>query len=373
MATLSDRLIALAQTIGADIKAIHHKLSGRLVVKDGSPINGWLPSNADDAGIAAGSIIHAGQSNTPVSDWTQMLSNAGASFGWQLASPWHHNSLYVRNRIATTFHPWRQIWDSGNSARLVTGDADPGAIGAGAVWVRTSHPMGLHVRNSDNSGWIRIGGGGMQVQKQQIFTTSGTFTPPPGMIAQGGHCEVLLVGGGSGGTAYVHGPDSATYSDLLAAGTYYGGDGGEVVKRHLSGVTATQSVVIGAGGTSTYSEAGGSNYRYRHLNGEKGGDSHFGNMLSAKGGARDFILYGRTDGVTRGVGVVRRAGVLVRTRGAGVDGYGAGGDANTLNGLITNAFNTPKNTGQGGFGVMDSNMSGGSAGICIVTWWEAAE
>ncbi|PJK01446.1 hypothetical protein CO615_03985 [Lysobacteraceae bacterium NML75-0749] len=361
MATLSDRLIALAQTIGADIKAIHHKLSGRLVVKDGSPINGWLPSNADDAGIAAGSIIHAGQSNTPVSDWTQMLSNAGASFGWQLASPWHHNSLYVRNRIATTFHPWRQIWDSGNSARLVTGDTDPGAIGAGAVWVRTSHPMGLHVRNNSNNGWIRVGGG-MQVQKQQIFTTSGTFTPPPGMIAQGGHCEVFLVGGGQSAGGFYHGTD-----DIDAAVRWHGrgGVGGVVVRRHLSGVLTPQRVTIGAGGIANVFQASSGGNRI--MNQTNGGDSTFGNLLTANGGHEPSSpLYAST--VLYHAEEASSEKGIIKPRHPGVLGYGQGGYANRP----TSSWARHK-SGSGGGGSFSKSAANGASGICIVTWWESVE
>lgn len=356
MATLSDRLIALAQTIGTDIKAIHHKLAGRLVVKDGSPINGWLPSNADDAGIAAGSIVHAGQSNTPVSDWTQMLSNAGASFGWQLASPWHQNSLYVRNRIATTFHPWRQIWDSGNSARLVTGDTDPGAIGPGAVWVRTSQPMGVYVRSSDNSSWIRIGGG-MQVQKQQIFTTSGTFTPPPGMIAQGGHCEVFLVGGGQSAGGYYLGSSIGTATEWHGRG----GAGGCVNRRLLSGVVAPQSVVIGAGGVSNVFNTG-TNHNVTSV---PGGTSKFGALLHAGGGGfNGNAAYGAPNNgeeasLSRGI---------IKPRSPGVDGYGRGGYANN-----PDATHIRTNTNGGNGGHFSAGAFNGTSGICIVTWWEAAE
>ena len=40
-------------------------------------------------------------------------------------------------------------------------DTDPGAVGAGAVWIDTSGaPALIYVRNSTNTGWIAAGGGG---------------------------------------------------------------------------------------------------------------------------------------------------------------------------------------------------------------------
>ena len=48
------------------------------------------------------------------------------------------------------------------------------------------------------SQFLNSGGGKLRYQE---FLTSGTFTPPADLVAAGGQCWAMLVGGGGGGGA----------------------------------------------------------------------------------------------------------------------------------------------------------------------------
>ena len=43
-----------------------------------------------------------------------------------------------------------------NKANVIAQDEDPGAIGAGAVWIDTTNDL-AYFRNSANIGWLRMG------------------------------------------------------------------------------------------------------------------------------------------------------------------------------------------------------------------------
>lgn len=97
--------------------------------------------------------------------------------------------------------------------------------------------------------------------KQQVFTASGTYTPTSGML----YAIVKAVGGGGGG-----GGSSASFY-----GGGGGGGGGETAEKVLSAsdIGSSQTVTIGAGGTVTIADAGGS-----------GGNTSLGTLVVAKGG-----------------------------------------------------------------------------------------
>lgn len=167
------------------------------------------------------------------------------------------------------------------------------------------------------------GGGSSRTIKQQVFTTSGTFTPSQALLDSGGMVEVLLVGGGGGGRS---------------SGPPVGGSGGMVLKRVVQ-VTAARSVTIGAGAST----------------GADGGASSFGDLV-ALGGRADGLPCGEGSGTGATFG---QAPGLVRANTSGAYGFGAGGYREWP------GVSTPPNTGRGG----DAGV-GASSGICIVTWWE---
>lgn len=199
------------------------------------------------------------------------------------------------------------------------------------------------------------------VPKQQIFTSSGTFTPSARLLALGGWVEVLCVGGGGGG----YYPGTGNFMS--------GGGGGAVVKKIVQ-VSGNVTVTIGSGGTGGASPTAG-------------GTTTFGSLVSAPGGQPGGTTYGGTSGNglissnTGGSGAGGAAfaypivvagsytwslGGTACSGGPNLYGYGGGGCGTTNKSYYDyNAFSGPPNTGRGG-----TRDSGGTSGICIVEWFE---
>jgi len=199
------------------------------------------------------------------------------------------------------------------------------------------------------------GGGGLKPKFQEFFS-SGTFTPSAGLLAQGGICQVTLIGGGgSGGGAWSSG--------YVAGGG--GGAGGTTIRTVQ--VTGPVSVTLGAGGPSV-----GVN-----TDGNIGGTSMFGIMVFAPGGGGGMKCISNSTPYPAG----GKGGVL------GQDGAPGGGGMYTLisnggNSSIGSAGGVQGGTGNGaagGLGAGGGSMSGwgsspvsgqGGPGYCRVDWWE---
>ena len=108
-----------------------------------------------------------------------------------------------------------------------------------------------------------MGGGGGLIVKRELFTSSGTWTKSADIIGE--QVWVTMIGGGSSGVSAGYGPP---------------GSSGQHYIREPLDVSAETSVAvtIGAGGTAV--NGGGAN-----ANGDPGGASSFGALLSASGGA----------------------------------------------------------------------------------------
>ena len=189
------------------------------------------------------------------------------------------------------------------------------------------------------------GGGSGMVLKQQVFTSSGTFTPSAELLAAGGSVEVLLVGGGGSGFK------------LNQAASGAGGSGG-CVKRRVFTVTTPVSVTVGAGGAGQATA---------NTTGNAGGTSTFGSLLSAKGGLPPSTasIGAASSGEGSGPGGLTN----LTDESAGAYGFGRGGRGGYIAPLPVPAANT----GAGSTGGNNTAAGpDGSAGICIVTWWENA-
>ena len=119
----------------------------------------------------------------------------------------------------------------------------------------------------DNTGFVSLTSPGNTAFTSiniQVFTTSGTYTPTPGMK----QCIVEVVGGGGGGG----GATSAGFGDSIIAG---GGGGGAYSKGLFTAaqIGASKPVTIGAGG------AGG------NTTGGTGGTTSLGALISVGGGS----------------------------------------------------------------------------------------
>jgi hypothetical protein len=137
---------------------------------------------------------------------------------------------------------------------------------------------------------------------KEIFNSSGTWNKPSvGTVAM-----VMLWGGGGSGARY----DSSAVS--------CGGGGGgacAVATFQLSDLPSTVTVTIGAGGAAIAAPT--------EIDGNPGGTSSFGSLLSAYGGGPGTVAAG-ANGVGGGGGGVRSVG-LSGTGGSGYSGATAGG------------------------------------------------
>lgn len=221
----------------------------------------------------------------------------------------------------------------------------------------TDAPSDGKIYGRKDAMWVEVGGGGGKTLKQQEFKTSGTFTPSAGLIAQGGNCEVFLVGGGSGG------------GGSTVTGTSYGGGGGEVKRRVLSGVTTAKTVTIGSGGSGTYNGSGGA-----------GGNSSFGSLLTCAGAPGAGPRGGGVGSGSGGTGGKFSSGPVVvaaTTGGAGTDGFAGGGagagdtgSGAQVAGGASGGGGTYGNAAAANSGAGGGTGGSGGSGYCLVTWWE---
>lgn len=236
----------------------------------------------------------------------------------------------------------------------------------------------------------------LQVQGQQIFTNSGTFTVPAGVTA----IDVFLVGGGAGsGTDYETGYGGAgggyTYTErltvtpgaqasvLIGAGGVGGTDGSPstftIASKTLTANGGKKCVraVGGAGGSG-----GGAGGQYQIVAGNGGSDgSNGGASTPYNNGTQAFTYSGGVGqgSTTRAFG--ESGGTLYAGGGGGswsptgypgsrgFGGAGGGGNGNEYRSTVNIATGGTPNTGGGAGGSdgMDYANNGGS-GIVIVRW-----
>lgn len=160
------------------------------------------------------------------------------------------------------------------------------------------------------------------ISDYQELTSSGTWTKPSSATL----VYVEAIGGGGGGRGATAAPSGG------------GGGGGFASKIILaSTLSATESVVIGAGG------AGGLN-----TNGADGGDTSFGVALVAKGGTGGKTTGGLGGGIIRGGSL---SGTEL-TLNDGMSSYHAGGGASGAPGATSSSF-------RGGSSIMGGGGGGG--------------
>ena len=220
-----------------------------------------------------------------------------------------------------------------------------------------------------------IGGGSGGKLRYQEFTSSGTFTPSATLLANGGQCNLLLVGGGGGGGGGV------SYAGFSGAGGC--GGGGGVIIRPIT-VSAGVSVIIGAGGAGV----AGINGSTTGNTGNNGGFSSFGTYV-AGGGQGGIAAYsyggvwpdrvggGRSGTPQQYAGAPTVDNVTTTSQGGGgagspsVDTLGGAGIISWGAGGNNTGVTIIANSGQGGPGGTYSVSSGsGSTGYCLITWYE---
>lgn len=257
-----------------------------------------------------------------------------------------------------------------------SGNTAPSVTVAFMDWIDTSGASPLwKKRNAANNAWITVGtisGSTIAVegalpsqsgQSGKYLTTNGTIaswgTIPPGSTKEvftsngtwvkpsaGTIALVTLWGGGGSGGRY-------------QSGAAAGGGGGACVQClfQLSDLPGSAAITIGAGGAAV---ASGTN-----ANGNTGGNSSFGSLMTAYGGGgggsapNGSVAYGGGGGGSISAGSVNNGGsghgsILDGGSSASTSNYGGAGGANTTGSLGA--------TGRTGFSSFWGGGSGGSAG-----------
>lgn len=176
------------------------------------------------------------------------------------------------------------------------------------------------------------------VTKNQLFTSSGTFTAPAGVTK----VYVTMIGGGAGG--------GASWSDVNAGG---GGSGGYyVIKRpHTVTPSSAYTVTVGGGGAGGIGQPN---------NGAGGGTSAFDSLSVSGGNGGTF---------STGIGGSAAKTMDATTTTAGVDeiNSGAGGNAVTTTG--GGGGGTPWGNGGGGSTNAGANTGAGGGGANKASPW----
>jgi hypothetical protein len=247
------------------------------------------------------------------------------------------NGIYVVASGSWTRATDMDVWTEVPSA-VVT--VQQGTVNADRVYLCTSNTGGTI--DSTAMTWAQVGAGGLTIVRT-LFTGSGTWTKPAGLLAA--EIEVLAGGGGGG------------WNDG-SGGSSQCGAGGGYAKRLVDAASlgATETVTVGAGGTGGVAGPG---------TGGTGGTTSFGSLASATGG---------TGGGPNGTSTFAAGGV------------GSSGDINLAGGVATlgtsvfapqNMSTTgtagTANRGQGGGGrAAAGNGGAGGSGLVIVTEYRSA-
>lgn len=219
----------------------------------------------------------------------------------------------------------------------------------------------------------------------QKFTASGTYTPTTGMR----YCKVEVFGaGGSGGGS------TSSVAGHLAVSSGGGAGGYARDFYYQTDIGTSQTITIGAGGAAP---TAGNN------NGNAGGTTSFGSLLSATGGSGGVNSGDTTVGAvpSGGAGGVGTGGDLQLTGSAGGSGfaitttslstsnaillsgqgaylgYGSGAIGRSLlSGSSGSAGNSAGNYGGGGSGACSTGVGGGTlaggagaSGFVLITEW----
>lgn len=220
-------------------------------------------------------------------------------------------------------------------AALIAGDLVAGDV---ATFYRTSSGFAYHPTQG-------------RLINVQTFTSSGTYTPTPGMRSV--IVEVQSGGGGGGGTAT---PSSG--QDSISAG----GQGGNFGMGRFTAATvgASQAITVGAGG------AGGAGGASAGANGSPGGQSSFGTLIVQPGGG-----FGLGGGLYSSSATVLGSGLTVASStncfevqdGGRVQGGSTvwSGGINLVN-LASNGGSSRKSSGTAGSGQANGQDAGGNGG-----------
>ncbi|MEN4544869.1 glycine-rich domain-containing protein [Pantoea agglomerans] len=213
-----------------------------------------------------------------------------------------------------------------------------------SVTVKTPNGTGVAVPSQSTS---ILSGDGVNINpgvnpgaliNMQLFTASGTYTPTPGTKSI--VVEVQAGGGGGGRTGY-------TAADKVSIATGGGGGGYAKSQLRVSEIYAPVAITVGNGGAPGTAYPG---------NGNKGGDSTFGSLITSVGGSGG---YGQPQGTpplscTGQLGGNATGGNILNIPGGG---SGGGSSASLTSSLVGNGGDSV--LGSGGFSPTNTNVNGG--------------
>lgn len=192
---------------------------------------------------------------------------------------------------------------------------------------------------------------GTLTYKAVEFFASGTFTPPQELLDAGGEAHVLLVGGGGGGG----------YGGLAATGESGGGGGGGEVLQAVYKFTGATTITVGDGGAGATTNA---------AQGTDGGDTSVGSLTAqGGGGGGSSVTAAARDGRSKGTGGGTGTSHTGQVNCGGGGGGGAGGHGESAllgtldsGSLYHGVIGRGRNGGDGGAGIVATNVRSGGAG-----------
>jgi hypothetical protein len=230
---------------GTTIEVVGTPLTNTLTISTTDTVATTYDANAGSA-VPAGGVLHV------VGSGNITTTGAGNTITAELTGLTDH-SLII-GRTANTF---------ANLGVATNGQLPIGSTGADPVLSTLTAGSNISITNGAGSVTIAAPSVFSSINNQ-VFTTSGTYTPTAGML----YCYIQCIGGGgAGGGAALTGGGSYSASG--------GGGGGEYSAGIFSAAEIGASVVtIGAGGTAHSGTTGGA-----------GGTTSVGSLISSGGGS----------------------------------------------------------------------------------------
>lgn len=264
----------------------------------------------------------------------------------------------VQNATATGSALFRAADAAAARTAIGAGTVQTGALTASGLTMATARLLGRTTASSGAVEEISVGTGlsltngalalSSQPQlREQLFTSSGTWTAPAGVT----RAQVVVIGGGGGGAGY----DFGAAQD---GGT--GGFGGLASGNVIVVAGTAYTITVGAGGTGGATNA----------NGTAGGTSSFGALMSATGGGGGS-LGGNGSFGSGSSGTTRNTNITVTTIspfGGSLNPRPAGSGGAAVTWAI-NSAGAPGVPGGGGLGTGASVLSAGGVGGLVYVQW----